>query len=295
MKQIIASLVAMALLGGCTTAQELLQKRFTHLPMRMTAAGHVYVYGSIEPIQDYPLIIDTAANSGVLPIALLEKLHLSASNIVKEEIQGATGKMEMLTGTVSHISLGDQTISDITFIFFDKSNSALTNGLIPGIVGHNYLKNYCIEFDFNNDQFNLAENGCPKHITANLKKVPFVIDDEFIKTRATFDGVEVDVILDSGAPRSFINNALLSLLENVEIGEQTSTYGLTAHQQQRTEIHQVGYQLGKHAILEPNMYVADLSIFDDLGYQKEPFLLLGLDYFRDGRLVIDYQNGAIYF
>ncbi|MFA0813534.1 pepsin/retropepsin-like aspartic protease family protein [Microbulbifer epialgicus] len=295
MKQVISSLAAAALINGCTTARVPPQEHFTSLPMKMTDAGHAYVYGDIGRVQDYPLIIDTAANSGVLPENLLEKLQLPQEAIDKEEVQGATGKREMISGTVGHTSLLGQAISDIEYIFQDLQSLTLSNGLIPGIIGHNYLRHYCIEFDFINSRFNLAQDSCPADKVENLRAVPFYVDDDFIKTRASFAGTEVDVILDTGAHHSFINSTLFSILSNVGVGKESTSSGLGGHKQKKTEIYQVGYRLGDFPIMESNVYVADLSVFDNLGYNDKPFLLLGLDYFTDGRLIIDYRNSTMYF
>ncbi|WP_226642711.1 pepsin/retropepsin-like aspartic protease family protein [Microbulbifer variabilis] len=295
MKTIVSSLAIAAIIAGCSTIRAPVQAPLTSLPMKMTSAGHAYVYGDIDQVQDYPLIIDTAANFGVLPERLQGKLQLAEEDLHIEEIQGATGKREMMRGTVGHTSLRGETVPNIDFIFQDMQSLTLSNGLIPGIIGHNYLRHYCIEFDFIHSQFNLAKGGCPTGKVESLRALPFHIEDEFIKLQASFAGENIDAILDTGAHHSFINSALLPLLRNVEHGKQSTSSGLGGHQQNKTEIQQVNYKLGNYSILEPIMFVADLSVFDDLGYNNKPILLLGLDLFRSGRLIIDYQNRNIYF
>ena len=57
----------------------------------------------------------------------------------------------------------------------------------------------------------------------------------------------------------------------------------------------VSYQLGSARVEEPKSYQADLHVFNQLGYQDKPFMLLGLRAFRQGRLVLDYVNQKLYF
>ncbi|MCO1336863.1 aspartyl protease family protein [Microbulbifer sp. OS29] len=296
MKHTLFSLVVLGLASGCANTANGAEAEFSSTPMMISPSGHVYVYADIQGIKDYPLIVDTGTESGVLPESILNILKIPEKSLISREIPTTTGNAEMLTAYLKETSISGKVASDLEYIFYDMPKSLLlTNGLEPGILGHNYLRNFCVEFDFTNSTFNLAEGGCSTDKSYGLRAVPFIIENKQIKTTASFSGIKAEVHLDTGGRYTLMNNALFEQLNHLKMGEERNVSGATGNKMTVKEIQNLSYELGRHKIQEKSIYVGDMPIFEELGYKDTPFLNLGIDYFKSGKLVIDYQNRNIYF
>ncbi|MCL2917021.1 aspartyl protease family protein [Shewanella litorisediminis] len=297
-KPLISLVVVGCLLAGCGLSSPTPSPAAPvaiSLPLKFTDKGHAYVYAGINGVEDYPLILDTAAQKGVLPESLKSRLTDAGLRLETTEVQTATGAIKLEEAEVEEVRLAGYARQQLDFLFRDMDELTLSNGLVPGIVGHNFLAQFCVAANLGQGALMLADSACPDEWTRGLKAVPFEIRNEFIWTKATFEGVEVDVLLDTGAPKSYMNSALLSLLQNVEQLESDSTQGLSGATQSRLGLANVQYQLGSHQVTDPGMYQADLHVFNQLGYAEKPFLLLGLAQFSKGRLVIDYHRQQFFF
>lgn len=263
--------------------------------MHLTNKGHAYIYANVDNLTKYPMVIDTGANTGVLPSSIKNLLDLTGKKLSTETVTGGTGDMELEFIEIANTSIGSETKNNVNYMLRDLTKLESKEQQTPGIIGHNYLVDYCVEFDFRNEQFKLTKKQCSASQTKGLKEVPFKIQNNFIWTDATFGDTKVDVLFDSGAHHSFMNSTLLNKLDNVKKGAKEGFSALTDHEQQRLELFDVSYRLGEHLVEEGLMYYADMHVFNVLGYKDKPFLLLGIDYFKKGRLVIDYHNQTMYF
>lgn len=284
------SLLAVASVANATNIASTIS-----VPMHLTNKGHAYVYANIDNVTDYPMVIDTGANSGILPMSIKQQLDLTNKQIETQLVTGGTGELEMQFVTIDQTDIGGETQANVAYLFQDLDKLESKDQLTPGIIGHNYLENYCVEFNFTSKAFKLTPSICPVSTVKGLKSVPFKIQNNFLWTEATFKDTKVDVLLDTGAHHSFINTTLLNRLDDVKKGQKESFSALTNHEQERTELTGVTYKLGQHQIEEGLMYAADMHVFDVLGYKNKPFLLLGIDYFKQDRLIIDYRNQRLYF
>ena len=263
--------------------------------MHLTNKGHAYVYADVDNLTKYPMVIDTAANMGVLPSSIKGQLDLAGKKLSKETVTGGTGDMELEFVEIINTSIGSETQKNVSYMLRDLTKLQSKGQQTPGLIGNNYLSNYCVEFDFIRKQFKLTQKQCSTSQIKGLREVSFKMENNFIWTNATFGDTKVDVLFDTGAHHSFINSTLLNKLDSVSKGEKESFSALTDHEQQRLELFNVKYQLGEHAVEEGLMYYADMHVFNVLGYKDKPFLLLGIDYFKNGRLIIDYHSQTMYF
>lgn len=263
--------------------------------MHSTNNGHAYVYADIDNVSQYPMVIDTGANRGILPHSVKKRLDLRNKKIESQMVTGGTGEMELEFITIDNTKIGGEVQNKISYLFQDLDKLSSESNQVPGIIGHNFLVDYCVEFDFTKQLFSLTKSECDVKETQGLRALPFKIRDEFIWAKANFNGTQADVLLDTGAHHSFINSALLKHLGEVETGQQENFSALTSHEQSRTELHNIEYKLGEHKVKEEKMYAADMHVFSVLGFKNKPFLLLGLDYFKAGKLIIDYANQRMYF
>jgi hypothetical protein len=171
----------------------------------------------------------------------------------------------------------------------------LPDGIEPGLLGHDFLSHYCVDMNFAEHMLTLTPGQCDSASMSALNVVDIDSSSSLIRASAVFNGVAADVLFDTGAHHSFINSALATQLRGLTVTGEEQTKGLTNKTQLRKVLQGVSYQLGSARVEEPKSYQADLHVFNQLGYQDKPFMLLGLRAFRQGRLVLDYVNQKLYF
>lgn len=265
------------------------------VPLYLNDKGHAYVYASLNGLPNQPMIVDSAAQQGVLPLTLLAPLALHADKLDTTTVTSATGTTEMTEGVVDSTVVGGAERPEQEYIFADMSGLTLPDGTQPGLLGHDFLRHYCVDMNFAEQRLTLTPGQCDSASLNALHVVDIDSSTSLIRASAVFNGQEADVLFDTGAHHSFINSALAKQLTGLTVTGEEQTQGLTGPAQPRKVLQGLGYQLGNAQVSEPKAYQADLHVFTQLGYQDKPFMLMGLRAFRDGRLVIDYVNQRLYF
>ena len=264
------------------------------LPMYYSNKGHAYVLADIDQQRQFPMILDTAATIGVLPLAMKDKLATSKDAIQIIEVQGAASRKNVEILTTGNTSVGAQNVAQLSYVFQDISDLQTQDGAELGILGYGFLSKHCIEFDFSKDKLSLSQNACTEKKVQGLRQADFYIEDNLVKIKTKFNGKTVDAVLDTAAPNSYLNNTLFKQL-NVEAIEEDVTKGLNNQTITRNKLSSVSYLLGDNEITDKEMYLANMPVFSVLGYKNKPFMLLGLDYFKSNKLIVDYHSNKIYF
>lgn len=265
------------------------------LPLHLNDKGHAYVFVSLNGVQNQPMIIDSAAQQGVLPLSLLAPLALNADQLETTSVTSATGTTELAEGIIESTVVAGASQAQLEYIFTDMTGLSLPDGREPGLLGHDFLRNYCVDMHFAVATLTLTPGQCDAKSLAGLSVLDIDTSSSFIRTQASFSGVLADVLFDTGAHHSFVNGALTAKLNGLTVTGEEQTMGLAGKPQPRKVIQGLSYQLGSTQVTEPKSYAADLHVFEQLGYKDTPFMLLGLRPFREGRLVIDYAANKLYF
>lgn len=291
MRAIILSVLACTTVGCGITAST--KPESLTLPMKYTEKGHAYVMTALNHQITHPMILDSAANLGVLPSHLKAALALPEDKISTMKVQGANGNSELELTKIEHTSVGHFAIESLPYVFQDM-NRLEVEGVLPGILGHGYMSQYCNVFDFKNNAFSLYQEACPSSVTHGLESARFTIDDDFIKLTASFNGERVDALLDTGAPTNYINSHLANKLP-LTLGKEDIGRGLNNIENKKVAIESLRFSVGGKEIINTESHLSDMPVFEVLGYKDEPFILLGLSNFKDDKLVIDYAENKIYF
>ncbi|MEQ3696102.1 MAG: pepsin/retropepsin-like aspartic protease family protein [Pseudomonadales bacterium] len=290
---ITASIGAMVLASSYSSAAAVSSPTIER-DLHYTDRGHAYIGVDLNDELGYPMILDTAANVGVLPNQLKQELDLSGDQLISREVQGAAGKTILEMARLDNTAVADLSYSGLTYVFQDLNSLELETGQLPGIVGHNFMSRHCVAFDFTSSRLAMNPGECDEALTQGLRESRFILDRNFIKLTTYFNGEEVDALLDTGAPESYINSPLHAITGQ-QIVDTDEAKGLNDQSVEKGKIESLNYRLGEHDIEEPFAYVSDMPVFAALGYGDKPVLVLGLDIFKQNKLVIDYANNRIYF
>jgi predicted aspartyl protease len=266
-----------------------------HFPMEFTAKGHAYIRANLNQLENYPMVLDTAAQTGLLPQSILPLLKLDEKDLSTVNAVGATGTIRMQAATVRNTRIGQFEHKDLNYSVQDLKKLALPDGKMPGILGHDFLHHYCVDLNFKETKVSLAQGACEATAVAGLHQAPFKIENNFIRLQVQVQGVTADVLLDTGAHHTFINTPLYKQLSGLTVTGTEQTGGMTGHTQDRQVLTGLSYQLNGQQVNEARSYLADMHVFEFLGYKDKAFMLMGINAFKDGRLVIDYANNRVYF
>lgn len=290
MKNIVSLNLAVALFCLSAYANPVSQT----FPMEFTDKGHAYIKANLDDLENLPMVVDTAAQIGIFPKNMLTQLK--SKQLSNETVSGATGgPQQMQSVVINKTSVGRFEQNELTYIVQNLEKLRSKDGKTPGILGYDFLHHYCVDLNFNEAKVNLNHGACDEASVVGLHHVPFKIENNFIKFQMKVQEVTVDVKLDTGAPHTVINTPLYKQLSGLSVSGTIKAGGLAGGAQEIKELSGLSYHLNGQTIKEETVHLADFSVFEILGYKDKPFVLLGIDAFKKGRLVVDYTKNRLYF
>lgn len=290
---IAAAIVAALTLGVSTSAQA----QATALESGIVEAGssipatlfddRLTVGVTIAGAGPYPFIVDTAAERTVIARELATELGLET-----------VGRARLLS-IASSRSVEQVRMRDVTFL--PGSAGDLRAFTVQGehigaagVLGIDALQNQRVTLDFANNTMTVT----PSHNRIANDPDAIVVRarrrlGQLILTQSTMEGVEVDVIVDSGLQVSVGNEALRRLLHartnrNAQQIAITSVTGdsVSAEYAVVNEFRISSIRLGNLPIAFTNAHV-----FQRLGMTRRPALFLGMDALRlFERVSVDFAN-----
>jgi hypothetical protein len=239
----------------------------------------------------FNFMIDTGAQATVLSLSLADRLQLVDRE--SATLVGMASRRPVETASIAEFGLGARRFFIQTAALVEGANI----GGADGILGLDSLQNQRVVLDFNRQQLLVADaeqlggnRGYEIIVKARRRLGQLII------THARLDGINVSVIVDTGAQGSIGNLALLDRLRRRHvIGEirLTDINGV-----QMTGPVKVGGQLviGRASLNDFPILFTDSPPFRGLGLHDEPALILGmseLKLFR--RVAIDFKTGRVLF
>ena len=257
---------------------------------RMTV--QVQVNGS-EPV---PFIVDTGAERTVIANDLARKLALEAGPTLT--LATISGRYQVNSFFIDTLSTTSVSLEGIEAPGLERSNLGAY-----GLLGIDSLEDSRVHLDFARKTMDVLpsrktrgktklENGM---IVVNAKRKA----GRMILSSARIDGIQVDIILDTGAQSSMANIALRDRLRRRHISidfipvKMKSVTG-TIMDGAYTQIRQI--DVGGLIISDMPMTFADNYAFAALGLKDRPAILLGMDALRlFDRVLIDFSNRRVGF
>ena len=240
----------------------------------------------------YDFLIDTGAQATVLSRALADELTLHDRDTATLVGMASTKRVE--TTPIEEFTLGSRSFYIRQAPIVEGENI----GGADGILGLDSLQNQRVLLDFHRRQISVADaeelGGNAGYEIVVKAREKF---GQLIITSAKLDGIDVDVVVDTGAQGSVGNMALLARLQqrSRSIGEteMTDVNGHTVMGSVR-----VGQRLdiGRASVQNFAIMFADSRPFHSLGLAEKPALILGMEelkLFR--RVAIDFKTRRVLF
>jgi predicted aspartyl protease len=239
----------------------------------------------------FRFMVDTGAQATVVSSALAERLGLTERS--PATVVGMASRVAVEITEIPQLALGNREFHIRSAPVLDAMNI----GGADGILGLDSLQDQRVLIDFDNQRIFVADakqlggdRGYEIVVKARRKLGQLII------TNARLNGIDVDVIVDTGSQNSVGNLALLERLGQTRgLGDNTLT-DVNGHDL-TTAVRVVRkLTIGNMNLSSIPVMFADAPPFKALGLSKQPALILGvgeLKLFR--RVAIDFPKQRILF
>jgi len=263
------------------------------VPIDKDRAQRMTVPVSIEGRGPFSFVIDTGAERTVLSRKLANMLELRAEepaelmSIAGSSIVDMVYVPELTLGSTSHGSL----IAPVLLAHHIGAD---------GILGLDSLQDQRILFDFTTNQITIEHTEKPLEMSSRREIVVTARrrSGQLVFTEATISGLEVNVIVDTGAQISIANPVLQKRLiqRSKELGEENSVIAVTGETLGIKFGIARDFRIGRAQFETLPLAFADAPPFKRFGMARKPALLLGMDILRKfDQVAIDFKNRKIHF
>ena len=242
----------------------------------------------------YRFFVDTGANRSAVSARLAARLNLPI--VGESRVHGLGGVVNAPMARIASLESGAVSLADIEAPVLD--GDAFVG--MAGVLGVEAMANRRLTIDFERRRMRLARASrrAPGEEWSSVEAQ--VRLGQLVVTRASIDGVRVNVIIDTGANSSFGNIALTQALAGARQRVVQRFQVIGAAFGPDIQINEVLFiqrmRLGAVEAMEFPALISDLHVFDVWQLRDQPTLLLGMDVLRNtAALAIDYGHSRIYF
>lgn len=239
----------------------------------------------------FRFMVDTGAQATVISSALVARLGLTRRD--SAILVGVASRAPVATTEIAQFGLGSREFLVRTAPILEAANL----GGADGILGLDSLQDQRVLIDFDKQRIFVADakqlggdRGYEIVVKARRRLGQLII------TGARLNGVDTDVIVDTGSQASVGNLALLEHLRRARaLGDNTMT---DVNGKDLTAPVKIGRRLeiGNMGLNELPIFFADAPPFEALGLRQKPALILGINELRVFRRVaIDFSKRQVLF
>lgn len=277
------------------------------LPLRQLVTHHIVVPVALRDGEPVDFILDTGASMSVITPATRDALGFAPDEGMVAQGKGAGGSMsEVRVVIIDRLRVGDRRYENHTVAVTDLSHlEAKLGAPIGGILGANFLDKHVVEIDFPAKKLLLHPGGALEDGSVGVGDMGRIEYEQFaagglIKVAVSLDGKKpMPAVLDLGAGRTVMNWKAAKAA-----GVTRRSKGLRRPKEpllgaDSKPIETAGYtfervELGAASFARPEIFMADLPVFETLGIAADPAMIFGVDMFRDRRIVLDYGARTLY-
>jgi predicted aspartyl protease len=264
---------------------------FAEVPIEIAPTGHatVPVQGSFG-VRHF--VFDTGAEGSAVYEDFAGSAGVRAAGT--ETLQGQTGTADVAIVRLSELSLDGVRKAPIDAVKLPLRADGVR---LAGIVGLDLFGDRTVDFDLLRGRVALLPSGSrPPGLTAKPVLATPTAGD-LLTVPVTIGSVTATAVIDTGARKTRINWALgrLLKLDPAKLAKGDTVQGATneAVETGATRISDV--RLGDQRLADAPVLVADMPVFDAFGLAGRPAIILGLDWLKETRLVIDFPARLVWF
>ncbi|MCB2047093.1 MAG: aspartyl protease family protein [Novosphingobium sp.] len=252
---------------------------------RLTVPVHIEGHGPFR------FMIDTGAQRTVLSTALAAELGLE--NGPQLRVAGIVQEARVPSAWVRNLDLGQLTLEEMNVLLLEQAHMGA-----DGIIGTDSLQDRRVLLDLEGDQITVGDSDSfggkdSYEIVVRARRK----SGQLILTNARIDGINVAVVIDTGAENSVGNRALQAAL-----GKRGSSFkpvmleSVTGHSMLADVSYPRALALREVSINNPAIAFTDTPAFAELGLESKPAIFLGMREMRVfSRVAIDFAKRKVLF
>ncbi|MDE2412773.1 MAG: aspartyl protease family protein [Sphingomonadales bacterium] len=293
MNALVASLLPLAAAIPVITGQTGTQKSsdVDVVGLQKDLEGRMTVPVRIHDQGPFDFLVDTGAQNTVLSTSLAARLAMPTKS--RATLVGVAGRQEVDAVAVEELNIGRQTYYGLFAPLLDGQNIGA-----DGILGLDSLQGQRVLIDFDKK---LMAIGDAKQLGGN-RGFEIVVtarrrSGQLIVTNATINGIQTNVVIDTGAFDTIGNRALQAAIGKRGRKSDTAYVRSVTGQEILADVGQ-GKTLMMGGISINNMRIAyaDAPAFDVLQLSDKPAILLGIRELRVfRRIAIDFATRKVMF
>ena len=273
------------------------------MALEQLTSGHMIVAVGLMA-EKLPFVVDTGASITVITPATRKMLGLDEDSDQKLNIMGPGGQLQRTNlQVIDRLALGKTEHIDLQAVEMDLPQVKNKEGKpIAGILGQNFFMQHDLVIDFSNMQLEIHPKGTFAKDSEDLKEytaVSFRLAAENMLFSAKVDKhMAIPALLDMGSTRTIINDAAAVILGalpgaknmlaiEVNRGVDNTRFPCRVYRFETL-------QLGEWQTVKPIIQACNLPLFYETGMQKVPAIILGLNLFKDKRLVISFAEKILW-
>ena len=260
-------------------------------PTQRDRIGRIWAPVYLDRLGPFRLVLDTGANRSAIVPRVVEALGSRARSAAPLRMRGVTGTAIVPAIRIGRMEIGDLTLAPVTLpIVQDVFGGA------DGVLGSEGLADKRIMIDFKRDSISIKRSHRERP-GEGFQTLPITLmRGQLLVVDILIGRVRAKAIVDTGAPNSLGNGALLEALKKrAAEGTETEIVGVTLDVQHGNRVRLPTIQMKSVRISGAVMTFSDVYIFQHWDMTREPTLLLGMDVLGVlQQLIIDYKTRELH-
>jgi hypothetical protein len=260
-------------------------------PTRRDRIGRIWAPVYLKGQGPFRLVLDTGANRSAVTPTVAETLGIQARTTATAQVRGVTGTMVVPLIRVSSMEIGDLLLKKALLpVVPDVFGGA------EGVLGNEGLGDKRIVIDFKRDSITIRRSRRERP-GAGFETLPITImRDRLLAIDVLVGSVRTRAIIDTGAPDSLGNAALLKALKRqAEEEPGTEIVGVTLDIEYGSRVRVPTMQMQNVKIRGAVVTFSDVYIFKHWRMTSQPTLMLGMDVLGVlDQIIIDYRTRQLH-
>ena len=293
-------LLASAMLAAGCGLPLYVDRALTAVPYRTQSTGRIIVQVSVNGDGPFPFALDTASSGSFVFARLREQLGLPDVADLEANVQGAVASGRFPVVSIDSLKIGAEVLVDSRLIALPGDTDAASG--IDGILGVDLLRRYAIGFSVRDSVVRfyepqiVSEGNYQGWAAIRLEPIRVGISEQPIYFfDVNIAGRVMPALFDLGAGVNIINSAAVERLDlNVSRADADAILsGAIERQSVMAQFDSQGVMTGRVRWRDELFLLADLEVFEALGYQNRPLAILGSGLFTQRDFIIDFARNRL--